>query len=356
MSFVICVLLVISKRLHHSFSMDLSEGVQKVHTLPTPRIGGISILLGIILASFSSPKDLQQWMQSLVLVGLPVFIFGFAEDLTKQVHVTWRLFASLSSGILAWWVTEYSLTRVDILGLDLMLQFTFVSVIFTCIAVSGVANSINIIDGFNGLASFVSSFSLLGYALIAYQVGDHLLFSLCMVLSASVLGFILVNWPLGKIFLGDGGALFLGFVIAWMAVLLVERNPTVSAFAGLLVCLHPVIEVIFSIYRRWIKKAKPWQPDRLHLHSLLHRRFVMQRFGKLPAMLSNSITGLLVGMMTLFSAIIANLVCESIVLSILAVVGMALVYLTIYIRLVRFHWSSPLNFFIVKITNALVSK
>jgi hypothetical protein len=114
----------------------------------------------------------------------------------------------------------------------------------------------------------------MGYALIAWQVSDAQLAGVALVLAACVWGFFWVNWPLGKIFLGDGGSYFVGFSLAWVAVMLIERNPSVSAFAALLVCAHPVTEVLFSIYRRKIKKTNPGRPDRLHLHSLVKQRYV----------------------------------------------------------------------------------
>ena len=160
----------------------------------------------------------------------------------------------MTSGLLAWWITDYSLTRVDIWGVDWLLGFTLVSALFTAFAVGGVSNSINIIDGFNSLAGMTSTLACIGYGLIAWQLGDTQLAKVALVLAACVFGFFWVNWPFGKIFLGDGGSYFIGFSLAWVAVMLIERDPSVSAFAALVVCVHPVTEVLFSIYRRKIKK------------------------------------------------------------------------------------------------------
>ena len=140
----------------------------------------------------------------------------------------------------------------------------------------------------------------------------------------------------------------MGFALAWVAVLLLERNPSVSAFAALLVCVHPVIEVVFSIYRRKIKRSHPGHPDRLHFHSLVKQRYVRRWFGNLPVALRNSITGLLVGGMTLTAVFIALLTYDSVVLSILGFVGLALGYVAIYARMVRHHWCSPIEFLLVK--------
>jgi len=347
-SFTLCVLLVLTKRWHGALTMDHTEGVQKFHTAPTPRIGGVPIVLGLIVAWGKAPADVQALLTPILFAGMPAFIFGVLEDITKRVGVMQRLLATMASGLLAWWITDYSLTRVDVWGVDWLLQFTLVSALFTAFAVGGVANSINIIDGFNGLASTASTLAFVGYALIAWQVGDAQLAGVALVLAACVWGFFWVNWPLGKIFLGDGGSYFIGFSLAWVAVLLIERNPSVSAFAALLVCVHPVTEVLFSIYRRRIKKMNPGHPDRLHFHSLVKQRYVRRWFPTASTSTRNSITGVLVGFMTLTAIAMANLTHDHAALSAIAFVVLGLGYVAIYARMVRHHWCSPIEFLLVK--------
>jgi len=179
-------------------------------------------------------------------------------------------------------------------------------------------------------------------------VGDHSLASVSLVLAACVWGFFWVNWPLGKIFLGDGGSYFVGFSLAWVAVMLLDRNDSVSAFAVLLVCVHPVIEVVFSIYRRKIKRVHPGHPDRLHFHSLVKQRYVRRWFPSLSTSWRNSITGLLVGGMTLTAVFIGTLSYDSVGLSIFAFMNLGLGYVAIYARMVRHHWCSPIEFLMVK--------
>lgn len=347
-TFALCVLMVITKRWHGALTMDFTDGVQKFHTAPTPRVGGIPIVLGLVVAWGKAPADMQAMLTPILFAGLPAFIFGVAEDITKRVGVMQRLLATMASGLFAWWMTDYSLSRVDIWGVDWLLSFTLVSVIFTAFAVGGVANSINIIDGFNGLASTMSTLAFVGYAMIAWQVGDTTLAGVSLVVAACVWGFFWVNWPFGKLFLGDGGSYFIGFALAWVAVLLIERNPSVSAFAPLVVCVHPVTEVLFSIYRRRIKKLHPGHPDRLHFHSLVKQRYVRRWFGQHSTRVRNSITGALIGLMTLSAVVLANLAYASALWSALAFVGLALGYVAVYARMVRLHWCSPLQFLMVK--------
>lgn len=347
-SFALCVLLLLTKRWHGDITMDHTKGVQKFHTVPTPRIGGIPIVLGLTVACGKAPQDIHHMLAAILFAGMPAFLFGVLEDITKRVSVLQRLLATMASGLLAWWVTDYSLTRVDVWGVDWLLQFTLVSALFTAFAVGGVANSINIIDGFNGLAGTASVLAFVGFAMISWLVGDFQLVGVALVLAGCVWGFFWVNWPFGKIFLGDGGSYFIGFALAWVAIILIERNPGVSAFAALLVCVHPVTEVLFSVYRRKIKKVSPGHADRLHFHSLVKQRYVRRWFSLTTTSVRNSITGLLVGFMTLISVALAIVVHRSVWLSAAAFLGLSFVYVAIYARMVRYHWCSPIHFLLVK--------
>jgi UDP-N-acetylmuramyl pentapeptide phosphotransferase/UDP-N-acetylglucosamine-1-phosphate transferase len=337
-SFALCVLLVLTKRWHGSLTMDHMEGVQKFHTAPTPRIGGVPIVLGLLVAWGKAPDDVKAIITPILLAGLPAFIFGVLEDITKSIGVSQRLLATMASGVMGWWLTDYSLTRVDVWGLDALLQLSLVSVVFTAVAVGGVANSINIIDGFNGLASSMASLAFIGYAMIAWQVGDHTLAGVALVLASCVLGFFMVNWPFGKIFLGDGGSYFIGFGLAWIAVLLIERNQGVAAFAALVVCVHPVTEVLFSMYRRHSKELHPGYPDRLHFHSLVKQRYVRRWFSASSGRIRNSITGALVASMTVAAVVISNLLYDQVGYIELAFATFVLVYIVIYRRMVRHSW------------------
>ena len=347
-SFAFCILLVLTKSWHGSLSMDANEGIQKFHSTPTPRIGGLAIVAALWVAWLNAPAELKSLIEIFLLAGLPAFIFGLAEDITKKVSVLQRLLATMASGLLAWWLTDYSLTRVDVWGIDYLLTFTLVSVLFTSFAVGGVANSINIIDGFNGLASTTSTLAFASFATIAYQVGDSQLAAIALVLAACVWGFFWINWPYGKIFLGDGGSYFVGFSLAWIAIMLIERNPQVSAFAALLICVHPVTEVLFSIYRRKIKELHPGHPDRMHFHSLIKQRYVRRWFSGVSSDGRNSITGLLVGLMTLTAGILANFVYQSVWMSLLILILLMMGYVSIYARMVRYKWCSPISFLMVK--------
>ncbi len=333
-SFAFSLLIVLTTRWHGAFSLDESHGIQKMHAHPTPRIGGLPMLVGLLAAWWSSPPDLQQRLAPWLLAGIPAFAFGLAEDFTKRVGVTQRLLATMASGVLAWWLSGYALSRVDVWGFDTLLQWLPFSVVFTAFAVGGVANAINIIDGLNGLASSMVFWALMGLAGVAHRVGDPVLSQTCLLIAACVAGFFFVNWPLGKIFLGDGGSYFLGFSLAWGCVLLIERHANVSAFAALLLCVHPITEVLFSVWRRRQRQQHPGHPDRLHFHSLVKRRLMARILSSRSRRFRNSAAGLLVGGMNLVPALLVQFVYESTALASASVAVMVTVYVSLYRRIV----------------------
>ena len=288
-SFVLAEMLVHTSGVHGRFSMDRPGAIQKFHVSPTPRIGGVGIYLALLVAAVLVPdQSASRILTTILIAGIPALTVGLLEDVTKNVGVVARLAATMASGALACWVSGISVTHLDVPFLDSALQWAPATLLFTAFAVGGVANAFNIIDGFNGLASGTATLCLASLASIAAIVGDTPLVLACVLAAAAVAGFWLVNFPWGRLFLGDGGAYFAGFALAWLAVLLPMRNPGVSPWTSLLVCAYPVIEVIYSIVRRCVCRQSAGDPDRRHLHSLIATQIVQRRFTNLNPVLQNS--------------------------------------------------------------------
>ncbi|NKE68730.1 glycosyl transferase [Ramlibacter sp. RBP-2] len=274
-AFSVSLALVLTKKHHGHLTLDSTIGVQKFHAEPTPRVGGIGIYLGVVLAwVVVRDKGVRDILGVILVAGFVPLVCGLAEDLTKRVGVLPRLVATMLGGFVAWLITGVALDRLDVYGLDWIMTITPIAVLFTAFAVGGVANAINIIDGFHGLASGTTIIALMALGSIAAQADDPQLAIACFMLAAAIGGFWLVNYPWGKLFMGDGGAYFSGFALAWLAVLLPVRNPEVSVWAALLVCAYPVIEVIYSMARRYAKRQSPGAPDSGHLHSLIKVKLI----------------------------------------------------------------------------------
>ena len=331
--------LVVTRRWHGHFSLDTSDGVQNHHTEPTPRIGSLAIVLSLAASWVVSNSEVRDVLGPMLLAGIPAFAFGLLEDITKKVSALSRLLATMGSGTLAWCLTDVAMQNTGLAPLDWLLSFTPLAVLFTAFAVGGVANAINIIDGFNGLAAgaLVIMFGAMG--LIAQGVGDPALASVCYLMACCAFGFACVNWPWGRIFMGDGGAYLLGFCLGWVAVLLPTRNPHINAWATLLVCAYPVLEVAFSVHRRRSRVGHhPGKADKAHLHHFIHRRIICKLFPRMSNRSKNGLTSPLCWLFAALPAAWAVVFCQSTpILALgfaLAIVG----YAAVYARLTQFRW------------------
>lgn len=265
------------QHVHDRFTSDrATPGSHKIHTHSVPRIGGVAIFAGWV-AGLSAAAYSAGWanarLGTWIACLLPVFAAGLGEDFTRRVSVRTRLILSFSTAALGYYLLGAIVDRLDFAGLDTLLAFPLVSLLFTLIAVGGVAHAVNIIDGLNGLALGVCLIALLALGYVAFQVQDAEVLLLAGIGAGAVLGLLLWNYPSGGIFCGDGGAYFLGAYVAMLSALLVHRHPAVSAWFPLMLVAYPVWETLFSVYRRRILRGQAaWSPDRLHLHTLVYKR------------------------------------------------------------------------------------
>jgi UDP-N-acetylmuramyl pentapeptide phosphotransferase/UDP-N-acetylglucosamine-1-phosphate transferase len=287
-SFLICAFIIWSERWHGRFSHDAVDvGPQKFHAVAVPRIGGLAIAcaIGASIAGLTASGLLEagsvEGFAMLALAALPAFGGGIAEDLTKKVGVLARLLLTISAGVLASILVGATITRLDVPGLDNLLQYwPLFAIAFTAFAVGGVSNAINIVDGYNGLVGAYAIIALAALAWVSVQVGDQVVLLASLTMLGAMAGFLVWNWPGGRIFLGDGGAYLLGFWLAELGVLLVVRNPEVSPWFPLVVMAYPIWETLFSMYRRKIlRQHSMGRPDAMHLHHLVYHRLIRRAVG-----------------------------------------------------------------------------
>lgn len=229
----------------------------------------------------------------------------------------------------------------------MLLKIAPIGIAFTVFAVGGVVNSINIIDGFNGLAGSTVVIMLAGLGFLSWQAGDVFITQLVLLGIGATLGFLLVNYPTGKLFLGDGGAYFLGFWLAEIVVLLLVRHR--SPWHVLAICAYPVIEVVYSIYRRKVlDNNNAGQADNLHLHSLIYDKAVcrlVQSDDDLPWLRNAMVTPMIatgVAMLTLIAVSAGHSYAAAIVLVLFEI----WVYLAAYTLLMSGRWRlNPQAFF-----------
>ena len=327
---------------HRLKDHDLS-GPQKFHSAPVPRVGGLGILFGVLaalLVMLLRHPDIAGKAVLLLLCAVPAFGSGLTEDLTKTQSPQRRLFFTALSAGLAVVAVDGVIARTDVPGLDWVVSFPICAAALTIFMVAGLANSVNIIDGFNGLASMCCVLMLISIGYVAFHVGDTLVLALSVAGAGAVLGFFVWNFPAGLIFLGDGGAYFLGFYVAELAILLLHRNPSVSPMFPVLACIYPLFETAFSIYRRvMLRKLSAGMPDGIHLHSLIYRRIMRWAVGRQSRRSQtrrNSMTSPYLWLLCMMAVLPAMLFWDNTPVLLACIGVFSLTYITLYWRIVRF--------------------
>lgn len=263
------------------------RAIQSAHQTPTPRLGGVAVVLALTLASglaFGAVPGLWLW---LLLCALPLFLSGVAEDLGHRVAPAGRLGAALLAGALAVIATGFWIDGAGVPGLDWLLSVPALAILGTILASAGIAHAFNLIDGLNGLAGLTAVLATAGLAVTAHEVGDTQVFALACLIAASVLGFLVFNFPYGRIFFGDAGAYTVGFVLAWLAITLSARHADVSPLAVLLMVFWPLADMVLAMYRRRRRRVPVSHPDRLHFHQLVMRALEIELFGRRQRRITN---------------------------------------------------------------------
>ena len=325
-----------------SIGHDSTLGVQKFHINPTSRLGGVSIFLGLAVSGLLVPggAEFHQYSFWFLLAGIPVWLAGLTEDLTRRVGPTLRLVMATLSAAWLYGTLGVSVNRTDVWPIDLLLSIPGAPLCVTLLVVAGFTHSVNIVDGFHGLACGLVMIAISGLAFMAWKVGDSLLLQMSLTSLAVVLGFFVFNWPRGAIFLGDAGAYLIGFWAVELGILLALRNPQISPMAPVVAGLLPLIETLFSMYRRNLIKNNPInQPDALHLHTLIYRRILFNPSLKYKANKLNAINAKVALFFWLPAVIFAVLACifaESTETLLVLMLIYLMMYNWLYMRLVRF--------------------
>jgi UDP-GlcNAc:undecaprenyl-phosphate/decaprenyl-phosphate GlcNAc-1-phosphate transferase len=270
---------------------------RKVHVGVMPRLGGLAIFIGF-LAGFLFLMPSSIYMNEIVLGALIILTVGILDDLytlSPKFKLIGQVIAAIlviSSGLL---IDKLTLPFLGVVYLE------WLSIPVTLLWIVGVTNAINLIDGLDGLAAGVSSIALSSILVMAVADNQLIVIALCVILIGSSIGFLFHNFYPAKIFMGDTGALFLGYSIAIISMLGLFKNVTLFSFIiPIIVLAIPIFDTLFAIIRRALNKKNFAQPDKQHLHycivslgfshrtSVLIIYFVSACFGGAAILFSNA--------------------------------------------------------------------
>ena len=288
LSFLVGVWIVRSVRAHSK--LYRFDKPQRFHKGAVPRVGGVALGIGMTVSwAFAALVD-PAWFRlstniswsmltGWLLVLVPTFFGGLAEDLTQRLSASYRMLLSLIGAMVAVMWLGLSISRVGLPMLDEAWgQWPWLGMSLALLAIAGLPHAFNLIDGYNGLAGFVAMLVCMALAHVALQVGDRQLAAMLICMVGATGGFLIWNYPRGLFFAGDGGAYLWGGVIAIASITLVQRHEEVSPWFPMLLLIYPVWETIFSIYRKLARGVSPGVADALHFHQLIYRRIVREVF------------------------------------------------------------------------------
>ncbi|KIL49895.1 glycosyltransferase family 4 protein [Jeotgalibacillus soli] len=242
---------------------------RKVHKTIMPRMGGLAIYLSFLIGILIiQPAGDSTWP---IIVGATIIIITGALDDRFQLSPKLKLLGQLLAALV---VILWGGIQVEYINLPFsggVLEFGYLSVPLTLLWIVGITNAINLIDGLDGLAAGVSSIALITISGMAIIMGDTYVAIFGSILAASTLGFLLYNFHPAKIFMGDTGALFLGFMISVLALLGFKNVTVISFLIPILILGVPISDTFFAIMRRILNKQPISAPDKSHLHHCLLR-------------------------------------------------------------------------------------
>jgi UDP-GlcNAc:undecaprenyl-phosphate/decaprenyl-phosphate GlcNAc-1-phosphate transferase len=272
LTLILCFLLTLGitplvKKLAYKVGATDQPNVRKVHQKIMPRLGGLAIYIGFI-AGFLILRPEDPYAGAIILGSAVILLTGMADDifdLSPRLKLLGQLTAAFT--------VVLGGVQIEFINLPFggVLEFGMFSIPITILWIVGITNAINLIDGLDGLAAGVSTIGLATIGFMAMLKGDVFVMSLALILIVSTLGFLYFNFHPAKIFMGDTGALFLGYMIAVLSMLGFKNVTMISLIVPLIILGVPISDTFFAIIRRIVNKSPLSAPDKSHLHHCLLR-------------------------------------------------------------------------------------
>ena len=266
--FVTLITPIIKRIASHIGAMDIPNE-RKVHKEPMPRLGGLGIYSGFLIGYMLFGEH-TVIMNSILIGSFVLIITGIIDDI-KPLKASHKLIGQFIAALIV--VIYGGLLLRDASFFGLYIKFGIFSYPITVLFILGCINCLNLIDGLDGLAGGISSIFFLTIGIIAYCQGRiGLSVVLTFIMFGSTLGFLVHNFNPAKIFMGDTGSMFLGFIISVITLLGFKTIITSSIIIPLFILIVPILDTTAAIIRRKLKGESIGTPDKSHFHHQLLRR------------------------------------------------------------------------------------
>lgn len=258
--FITCMSFLIYFLSNRIFNPSIYEGVQKIHDGQVPRIGGLILYSYLIICSIFNDSH---FMEYFCLSSITLFFITMKEDFFHNVRAKTRLVFSFISIVVFFLIANIQLPYINFYFLNFINDYIILSSLFFIFSLLVLINGCNMIDGSNGLLNFTSLCILINLLLLDYnQIFSFEIYSLIIF----NIFFTFLNYPYGRVFLGDSGAYLLGFILGLLTINVIHEynmNPYIAIF----ILIYPCFEVLFSFIRKvFYEKISPLNPDPYHMH------------------------------------------------------------------------------------------
>jgi UDP-GlcNAc:undecaprenyl-phosphate GlcNAc-1-phosphate transferase len=251
-------------------AVDIPKDERRIHKHPIPRLGGLAIYYGFIV-SILSFGQINAAMRGILIGSLIIVILGVVDDVKQlgaKIKLVVQIIAALVVALHGVQITV--LTNPNIFSVHETIQLGYWSIPLTIMWIVGITNAVNLIDGLDGLAAGVSSIASISLLFIALLGNEYGIALATAAVAGACLGFLPYNFNPAKIFMGDTGAMFLGYTFAAISVVGAVKSATVIALVVPILALGlPIMDTAFAILRRFVNGYPIMKPDKDHLHHRL---------------------------------------------------------------------------------------
>ena len=265
--------LLILRPLAFRFGLVDTPSSRKLHSGSIPLIGGISVFIGLVTVSFLN-RELVDKVLPLLATGSIIFLMGVIDDY-KPLGVKVRVAVQILCASMMIFLTGLQVETFGyLLGFDSPINLGWLSLPVTILAVVGVTNAFNLVDGIDGLAGSLALVAIVGILVLQALSGSTNDYAYLVVVAACLIPYLVFNIVRSKrfkVFMGDGGSLFVGYVIVWSLIHQTQSSSSITPSSALWCIAIPLIDTIGVMSRRIMKGQSPFMPDRNHLHHILMR-------------------------------------------------------------------------------------